>query len=67
MVGARLVVPVAVDREGSERSVEAAGSGGQTTTGWTMEEGQPRHWQWLVAVAVYTTPAGQMVVAMTTG
>ena len=28
-----------------ERSVEAAGSGGQTTTGWTMEEGQPRHRQ----------------------
>jgi hypothetical protein len=45
MVGARLVVPVAVGREGSERSVEAAGSGGQTTTGWTMEEGHPRHRQ----------------------
>ena len=69
MVGARLVVPVAVGRGGSERSVEAAGSGRTTTTGWTLEEGQPRHWQprhwqWLVAVAVYTTPAGQMVVAL---
>ena len=30
-------------REGSERFVEAAGSGRQTTTGWTLEEGQPRH------------------------
>ena len=35
---------------------EAAGSGRQTTTGWTLEEGQPRHrqrrpGQWLVAVA----------------
>ena len=44
-------------REGSERSVEAAGSGGQTTTGWMLEEGQPRHRQRrpgrrLVAVAV---------------
>ena len=45
MVGARLVVPVAVGREGSERFVEAAGSGRQTTTGWTLEEGQPRHRQ----------------------
>ena len=50
------MVPVAVDREGSERSVEAAGSGRTTTTGWTLEEGQPRHrqrgpGQRLVAVA----------------
>ena len=37
MVEARLVVPVAVDREGSERSVEAAGSGRTMTTGWTLE------------------------------
>ena len=41
----RRVVPVAVGREGSERFVEAAGSGRQTTTGWTVEEGQPRHRQ----------------------
>ena len=51
------MVPVAVGREGSERFVEAAGSGRQTTTGWTLEEGQPRHRQQrpgrrLVAVAV---------------
>ena len=39
------MVPVAVGREGSERFVEAAGSGRQTTTGWTLEEGQPRHQQ----------------------
>ena len=50
------MVPVAVGREGSERFVEAAGSGRQTTTGWTLEEGQPRHRrrgpeQRLVAVA----------------
>ena len=50
------MVPVAVGRGGSERSVEAAGSGRTTTTGWTLEEGQPRHrqrrpGQWLVAVA----------------
>ena len=37
MVGARLAVPVAVGREGSERSVEAAGSGRTTTMGWTLE------------------------------
>ena len=41
-----------------ERSVEAAGSGGQTTTGWTLEEGQPRHRQrrpgqwWVMVVQV---------------
>ena len=57
MVGARLVVAVTVYREGSERSVEAAGSGRATTPGWTLEEGQPRHRQRgpgrrLVAVAV---------------
>ena len=51
------MVPVAVDREDSERSVEAAGSGRVTTPGWTLEEGQPRHRQRglgrrLVAVAV---------------
>ena len=39
------MVPVAVDREGSERSVEAAGSGRTITTGWTLEEGKPRHRQ----------------------
>ena len=54
---ARLVVPVAVGREGSERSVAAAGSGRKITMGWTLEEGQPRHRQRrpgrrLVAVAV---------------
>ena len=38
MVGARLVVAVAVDREGSERSVEAMGSGRTTTMGWALEE-----------------------------
>ena len=56
VVVARLVVPVAVGREGSKRSVVAAGSGRTTTAGWTLEEGQPRHrerrlGQRLVAVA----------------
>ena len=55
-VVARLVVPVAVGRGGSERSVAAAGSGRTITMGWTLEEGQPRHrerrlGQRLVAVA----------------
>ena len=45
VVVARLVVPVAVGREGSKRSVVAAGSGRTTTAGWTLEEGQPRHRQ----------------------
>ena len=54
---AQLVVPVAMGREGSERSVAAAGSGRTITMGWTLEEGQPRHRQRgpgrrLVAVAV---------------
>ena len=39
------MVPVAVGREGSERSVEAAGSGRTMTTGWASEGDPPRHRQ----------------------
>ena len=45
MVEARLVVPVAMGRGGSKRSVVAAGSGRTVTTGWTWEGGQSRHRQ----------------------
>ena len=45
MVEARLVVPVAMGRGGSKRSVVAAGSGRTVTTGWTWEGGPPRHRQ----------------------
>ena len=62
VVVARLVVPVTVGREGSKRSVVAAGSGRTRTTGWTLEGDPPRHrqrgpGQRLVAVAV--EPEGQ--------
>ena len=50
-------------REGSKRSVVAAGSGRTTTAGWTLEEGQPRHrerrlGQRLVAVAAAVSREG---------
>ena len=45
MVEARLVVPVAMGRGGSKRSVVAAGSGRTVTTGWTSEGDPPRHRQ----------------------
>ena len=38
-----MVVAVAVGREGSKRSVVAAGSGRTVTTGWTLEGDSPRH------------------------
>ena len=57
MVGARLVVPVAVGREGSKRSAVAADPGRTMTMEWTLEGDSPRHrqprpGQRLVAVAV---------------
>ena len=45
-----LVVPVAVDRESSERSVEVVGSATTVATGWTSEGDQPRHRVMPVAV-----------------
>ena len=58
VVVARLVMPVALGRESSKRSVVAAGSGRTMTTGWIFEGGQPRHRQRgpgrrLMAVAVW--------------
>ena len=63
MVGARLVVPVAVGREGNKRSVVAADSGRTMTTGWALEGGPPRHRQQKPRNKI-STPAGQMVVAL---
>ena len=63
MVEARLVVPVAMGRGGSKRSVVAAGSGRTVTTGWTWEGGPPRHRQQKPGNKI-STPAGQMVVAL---
>ena len=64
---ARLVVPVAVDREGSRRSVVAAGSGRTMTAGWAFEGDSPRHRERRACLAQWnkiSTPAGQMVVAL---
>ena len=70
VVVARLVVPVAVGREGSKRSVVAAGSGRTTTAGWTLEEGQPRHRQrrpgqwWVMVVQRRLVVAAAEIVAV---
>ena len=63
VVVARLVVPVAVGREGNKRSVVEADSGGTMTTGWALEGGPPRHRQQKPGNKI-STPAGQMVVAL---
>ena len=62
-----LTVAVAVGREGSKRSVVAAGSGRMMTTGWTLEGDSPRHRERRACLAQWnkiSTPAGQMVVAL---
>ena len=45
-LGQRLVVVVAVGREGNKRSIVAAGSGRAVAAGWTLEGGQPRQRKW---------------------
>ena len=66
---ARLVAAVVVGREGSKRSVVAAGSGRTVTTRWTLEGEQPRGRergprQRLVAVAVGTMAGAFKAVAL---
>ena len=57
------MLPLAVGREGSKRSVVAAGPDGTMTTGWALEGGPPRHRQQKPGNKI-STPAGQMVVAL---
>ena len=67
MVVARLVVPVAVGREGSKRSAVAADPGRTMTMEWTLEGDSPRHRERRACLAQWnkiSTPVGQLVVAL---